>query len=91
MKQVGVRELKNSLSRYLGRVKDGEIITITDRDKPVARLVPISDQPAEALLKMLEDGRATWLGGRPGYTSTPVYSEPGKGKTIGEIAAEDRR
>jgi prevent-host-death family protein len=91
MKQVGVRELKNSLSRYLGRVKDGEIITITDRNKPVARLVPISAQPAETLLKMLEDGRAAWLGGKPGYNSTPVYSEPGKGKTLGTIAAEDRR
>jgi len=40
---------------------------------------------------MLEDGRATWLGGKPGYNATPVYSEPGTGKTLGTIAAEDRR
>jgi len=91
MDQIGVREFKNSLSRYLSRVKAGEIITITDRNKPVARLVPISTQPSETILKMLEDGRATWLGGKPGCNSTPVYSEPGKGKTLGAIAAEDRR
>lgn len=91
MEQVGVRELKNSLSRYLNRVKDGEIITITDRNNPIARLMPISAQPAETLLKMLEDGRATWLGGKPGCNSTPVYSEPVKGNTLGAIAAEDRR
>ncbi len=91
MDQIGVREFKNSLSRYLSRVKAGEIITITDRNKPVARLVPISTQPSETILKMLEDGRATWLGGKPGSNSTPVYSEPGKGKTLGAIAAEDRR
>ena len=91
MEQVGVRAFKNSLSRYLNRVKDGEIITITDRNNPVARLVPISAQPAATLLKMLEDGRAAWLGGKPGCNSTPVYSEPVIGKTIGTIAAEDRR
>ena len=91
MEQVGVRELKNSLSRYLNRVKDGEIITITDRNNPVARLVPISAQPAETLIKMLKDGSAVWRGGKPGCNATPVYSEPGKGKTLGTIAAEDRR
>jgi len=91
MEQVGVRELKNSLSRYLNRVKDGEVITITDRNNPVARLVPISAQPAENLMKMLKDGSATWRGGKPGYNAAPVYSEPGKSKTLGAIAAEDRR
>ncbi len=91
MEQVGVRELKNSLSRYLNRVKAGEIITITDHNNPVARLVPISIQPAETLMNMLKDGSAAWRGGKPGYNAAPVYSEPGKGKTLGNIAAEDRR
>ena len=35
---VGVRELKNQLSRYLDRVKAGEEITVTDRGRPIARL-----------------------------------------------------
>ena len=41
MKQVGVAELKNNLSRHLRLVESGEVIEITDHDRPVARLVPI--------------------------------------------------
>lgn len=36
--EVGVRELKNQLSRYLDRVQAGEDIIVTDRGRPVARL-----------------------------------------------------
>ena len=39
-RQVGVRELKNSLSGYLRRVAAGETIVVTDRGREVARLVP---------------------------------------------------
>ena len=41
MKQVGVAELKNNLSRHLRAVEAGETIEVTDHDRPVARLVPI--------------------------------------------------
>ena len=37
---VGVRELRQNLSRYLERVKDGETLTVTERGHEVARLVP---------------------------------------------------
>ena len=36
-----MRELKNHLSRYLGRVRDGEEVVVTDHGRPVARLVAI--------------------------------------------------
>ncbi len=35
---VGVRELKNQLSSYLDRVKQGEEITVTEHGRPIARL-----------------------------------------------------
>ena len=41
MKRVGVAELKNGLSRHLRAVEGGEILEITDHDRPIARLVPI--------------------------------------------------
>lgn len=41
MKQVGVADLKNNLSRHLRDVKSGETIEVTDHDMPVARLVPV--------------------------------------------------
>ena len=34
-------ELKNNLSRHLRLVEGGEIVEITDHDRPIARLVPI--------------------------------------------------
>lgn len=37
---VGVRELRQNLSRYLDRVKAGEALTVTERGEVVARLVP---------------------------------------------------
>ena len=39
-KTVGVRELRQNLSRYLERVKRGETLTVTERGHEVARLVP---------------------------------------------------
>jgi antitoxin (DNA-binding transcriptional repressor) of toxin-antitoxin stability system len=40
MKTVGVRELKNSLSEYLRRVRSGESVLVTDRGEIVAELSP---------------------------------------------------
>ncbi len=37
---VGVRELRQNLSRYLERVKAGEAFTVTERGEEVARLTP---------------------------------------------------
>lgn len=37
---VGVRELRQNLSRYLDRVKTGEDLVVTEHGKVVARLVP---------------------------------------------------
>lgn len=39
---IGVRELKAKLSEFLGRVEAGESLIVTDRGRPVARLVPFS-------------------------------------------------
>ena len=38
--EVGIRELRDGLSSYLSLVKKGREIVVTDRGKPVARLVP---------------------------------------------------
>jgi prevent-host-death family protein len=37
---VGVRELRQNLSRYLDRVKAGEALVVTEHGREVARLVP---------------------------------------------------
>jgi prevent-host-death family protein len=40
MDTVGVREMRQNLSRYLQRVRRGESFTVTDRGEEIARLVP---------------------------------------------------
>jgi len=37
---VGVRELRQNLSKYLDRVKAGEDLVVTERGQVVARVVP---------------------------------------------------
>jgi prevent-host-death family protein len=43
--KVGVRELRQHLSRYLDRVKDGEALVVTERGREVARLIPAGAEP----------------------------------------------
>jgi prevent-host-death family protein len=37
---LGVAEFKAKLSEYLRAVKKGHVLTIADRDQPIARVVP---------------------------------------------------
>ena len=60
MERVGVRELKASLSRYLARVREGETIEVTDRGRPVARIVPVGIP--EDLARLMAEGKVTWSG-----------------------------
>ena len=41
MKEAHIAELKARLSEYLRTVRRGEMVTVLDRDTPVARIVPI--------------------------------------------------
>lgn len=42
MKSVGTAILKNNLSTYLRKVRRGGRFLVTDRGKPVAKLVPLN-------------------------------------------------
>jgi prevent-host-death family protein len=44
MERVGVRELRQNLSVYLRRVRNGEVLEVTERGQPVARLQPLVDR-----------------------------------------------
>jgi prevent-host-death family protein len=62
MTTVGVRELKNELSVYLARVEAGEVVTVTRRGKPIARLVSAGLPPR--LQRLLKEGRLPGSGKR---------------------------
>ncbi|WP_334141061.1 type II toxin-antitoxin system Phd/YefM family antitoxin [Rhabdothermincola sp.] len=53
--EVGVRDLKNNLSRYLDRVREGEEIIVTDRGRPVARLSAL-DHSTDRLAELVAAG-----------------------------------
>ena len=43
MTTVNIAELKNRLSHYLRQVREGDEILIRDRNRPVAKIVPLSE------------------------------------------------
>lgn len=55
--QVGVRELRQNLSKYLRRVASGERLEVTERGRPVAVLAPLSES-SSALQRLVASGRA---------------------------------
>lgn len=89
MSQVGVRELKNQLSRYLKRVQEGEEIIVTDHGRSVARLLPVITSDLKKNLKpLLEEGVVRWSGGKPrGASRRPVI----QGQSLSEMVIEERR
>ena len=58
---VGVRELRQNLSKYLDRVKAGEGLTVTEHGRIVARLVPAAevDDPYAELVEKFGATRPT--------------------------------
>ncbi|MFV1961644.1 MAG: type II toxin-antitoxin system Phd/YefM family antitoxin [Acidimicrobiia bacterium] len=50
MSEVGIRALKQNASAVVAEAAGGEMITITDRGRPVAQLVPVASTRVEALI-----------------------------------------
>ena len=69
MKQVGVAELKNNLSRILRAVEIGQEVEVMDRARPIARIVPVRDKPKVTILP----AKRPWLSVRdlPGHPIAP--------------------
>ena len=96
MKNIGVPELKDHLAHYLRVVRRGEIVTVTVRGKPVARLVPIDSQRKTALPPDLEkrmweltgDGLLNW-NGRSFQLPEPVSANRSD-ILLSDLVVEDR-
>ena len=55
--RVGVRELRQNLSKYLRRVVRGETLEVTERGRPVALLAPLPPG-SSPLERLIASGRA---------------------------------
>jgi len=87
---VGIRDLKARLSKYVAMAREGQEVIITDRGVPVARLegLSISRLPAQ-MQEAIRSGRMTH-GGPLRYFPTPVRMTPGE-KTSTDFIREQRR
>jgi prevent-host-death family protein len=74
MREVGVRELKTSLSSVLREVEEGEQIRVTVRGRPVADIVPSGAHRGDRRLReLVADGRVTPASrARPRRTPRPL-------------------
>jgi prevent-host-death family protein len=54
--RVGVRELRQNLSVYLRRVREGETLEVTERGQPVARLTPLPEH-SDLRGRLIAEGR----------------------------------
>ncbi|MCF4121936.1 type II toxin-antitoxin system prevent-host-death family antitoxin [Antribacter sp. KLBMP9083] len=80
MTVLGIRALKQNASAVVAQAAAGETITITDRGRPVALLVPIPDDPLERLVAAARRrGTMRGLGelppSRPDRTGGPTATE----------------
>ncbi|MGK2957592.1 MAG: type II toxin-antitoxin system Phd/YefM family antitoxin [Acidimicrobiales bacterium] len=85
MTEVGIRELRDHLSRYLERVQVGEEVVITDRGRAIARVLPMSGE--RTIDRLIREGRVT-------PAKKPKQPAPRPIKTAGtvsDLVAEQRR
>jgi len=88
MRSIGVRELRQQASRYLREIERGDVIQITDRGRPVARLVPIPrSSRADALI---ESGQLSRSVGDLSELGAPLEPRPGVPLPSVELAAMRR-
>jgi prevent-host-death family protein len=85
--EVGIRDLKNNLSKYIDRVRAGEEVVVTDRGRPVAKLSAV-DSSADRLAELVAAGVV-----RPPTQASrhrPRRRIEAKG-TVSDLVAEQRR
>ncbi len=83
--EVGVRELRNNLSRYLDRVRNGEEVVVTDRGRAIARVLPVGAE--RALDRLIAEGVVT-----PAQRPKRPARQPIESKgAVSDLVADQRR
>ena len=85
MTDVGIRELRDGLSRHLAAVRDGHTITVTDHGRPVARLIPVG-VPTK-LEQLIAEGKVTRATEPKGALPEPVKAAG----TVSDLVEHQRR
>ncbi|MBI2237892.1 MAG: type II toxin-antitoxin system prevent-host-death family antitoxin [Actinobacteria bacterium] len=86
--QVGIRELRDHLSHWIDVARSGRSVLVTDRGRPVARLVAVDEIPP-GLQRLIAEGRAQL----PRMPKEPANARPpikARG-SVSEFVREERR
>jgi prevent-host-death family protein len=85
--RVGVRELRQNLSVYLDRVKQGETLEVTEHGQPIAQLGPRARDGTSVIDRLIAEGRIT-----PAKRSHKDLPPPPRipGRPLSEILQEMR-
>lgn len=83
MGQVGVRALKQNASAVVAEAAAGKEITITDRGRPVAQLVPVASGRLDALVAA---GRARPARRALSTLPPPARRKPGRSSLSASLA-----
>ena len=89
---VGVRDLKANLSRYLERAKHGEVVNVTDRGVLIARLVPAQagdESVTRELASLVAQGRIRWSG-KTFSPAPPEVKLQRSGPSLSDLVSEGR-
>ncbi len=95
MRTVGLRELKNGLSRYVREVRTGKTVLVSDRGEVVAELRPTTAPEGPlgaypALVELARQGRLR-VGAPPRLGVYPRLPPPARRKPSGaELLDRDR-
>jgi prevent-host-death family protein len=82
---IGIRELRDGLSRHLAVVKAGHTVTITDHAVPIARIVPVG-RPTR-LEQLRAEGRVRPAQRRKHAAPTPLVA----GGSVSDLIGDQRR
>lgn len=83
--EVGIRALRDGLSKHLAEVRRGHVVTVTEHGRPVARIVPV-DRPT-SLERLVAEGLVRPPSRAKRGTPRPV---PATG-SVSDLVAEQRR
>ena len=86
--RVGIRELKAQLSHCLREVKAGGTVVITERGKPVGRIIPEASSLEEKLQQLVDSRMLAW-NGRKLPPEVLAVSLSGN-QTVSDLLLEDR-
>lgn len=84
MTTIGIRELRDGLSRHLADVREGGEIIVTDHGTPIARIVPIGYE--SGLEKLVREGIAR----RPTSPRRPLPEPIKANGTVSDLLEESR-